>query len=76
MSTNLKILIVGDPNVGKSSILARFVDEDDFNQNRTPTVGADFKIKSIRFRSKNIKLRIFDASGADRFKAVTQSYYK
>ena len=41
-----KILLVGNSNVGKSSLFLRFVDEI-WKENFVPTIGVDFKIKSL-----------------------------
>jgi len=42
--TTLKILIVGESGVGKSSLLLRFTD-DKFDQQMAATIGVDFKGK-------------------------------
>jgi Ras-related protein Rab-18 len=42
--TTLKILIVGESGVGKSSLLLRFTD-DKFDQEMAATIGVDFKGK-------------------------------
>jgi Ras-related protein Rab-1A len=42
-----KLVLVGDSSVGKSSILARFVD-DNFNENLLSTIGVDFKFRKIK----------------------------
>ena len=41
-----------------------------------PTIGVDFKIRTIDVDSKTIKLQIWDTAGQDRFKTITSSYYK
>ena len=40
--TTLKILIIGESGVGKSSLLLRFTD-DTFDQEMAATIGVDFK---------------------------------
>jgi Ras-related protein Rab-18 len=42
--TTLKILIIGESGVGKSSLLLRFTD-DKFDQEMAATIGVDFKGK-------------------------------
>lgn len=39
----IKILLIGNTSVGKSSILMQF-SENKFNTNFLPTIGVDFKI--------------------------------
>lgn len=41
-----------------------------------PTIGVDFKIKTIEVDGKKIKLQIWDTAGQERFKTITASYYK
>lgn len=61
--------------MGKSSLLVRFAD-DVFTENFMPTIGVDFKIKTIDVDGKTIKLQIWDTAGQERFKTITSSYYK
>ena len=70
-----KILLIGNSNVGKSSLFLRFVDEI-WKENFVPTIGVDFKIKSIKIDNKTIKLQIWDTAGQERFKSILSSYYK
>lgn len=42
----LKIILIGDASVGKSSLLLRYID-DTFEENYICTIGVDFKIKTI-----------------------------
>ena len=58
----LKVIIIGDSGVGKSNILMRFTDGE-FRANYTPTIGVDFKIKSVTINDKKIKFQIWDTAG-------------
>lgn len=70
-----KILIIGDSGVGKSSILLRF-DEDKFNNHFLSTIGIDFRSKIITIDETRIKLQLWDTSGQERFKSITNAYYR
>jgi len=70
-----KILMIGDSNVGKSSLLIRFSDNEYYN-NYITTVGLDFRTKKINIDNKIIRLEIWDAAGQERFKALTKLYYR
>ena len=70
-----KILIIGDSSVGKSNILLRFSDNI-FHETFLPTIGVDFKIKTVQLNNKTIKLQIWDTAGQERFKTITSAYYK
>ena len=41
-----------------------------------PTIGVDFKIRTIEVDGKTVKLQIWDTAGQERFKTITSSYYK
>lgn len=71
----LKILIIGDSNVGKSCLLSRFIDNT-FTKNHITTFGIEFKTKIVNFNDNFIKYQIWDTSGLERFRRVTESYYK
>ncbi len=70
-----KILIIGDSNVGKSSILLRFL-EDSFIESYISTIGVDFNFKTIEHEGKIIKLQIWDTAGQERFRTITSNYYR
>ena len=69
-----KILVIGDSGVGKSCILLRFVDKT-FTETYISTIGVDFRIKTVEFDNKVIKLQIWDTAGQERFRTITSSYY-
>ena len=54
MATNAskKVVIIGDSNVGKTSILFRFV-FNKFDHLSIPTLGAGFKTKEVEFTNNN-----------------------
>ena len=70
-----KVLLLGNSNVGKSSLFLRFVD-DIWNDTFVPTIGVDFKIKTFNIDEKKIKMQIWDTAGQERFKNIIASYYR
>uniref|UniRef100_A0A8P4GG47 RAB18A, member RAS oncogene family n=1 Tax=Dicentrarchus labrax TaxID=13489 RepID=A0A8P4GG47_DICLA len=56
--TTLKILIIGESGVGKSSLLLRFTD-DTFDPEQAATIGVDFKVKTITVDGNKAKLAIW-----------------
>ena len=70
-----KVLLLGNSNVGKSSLFLRFVD-DIWNDTFVPTIGVDFKIKTFEIDQKKIKMQIWDTAGQERFKNIIASYYR
>uniref|UniRef100_A0A1A8RM79 small monomeric GTPase n=1 Tax=Nothobranchius rachovii TaxID=451742 RepID=A0A1A8RM79_9TELE len=73
--TTLKILIIGESGVGKSSLLLRFTD-DTFDPEQSATIGVDFKVKTISVDGNKAKLAIWDTAGQERFRTLTPSYYR
>lgn len=55
----LKLLLVGDAAVGKSSLLLRFT-EHVFEQDLQSTIGVDFKVKAMDVSGKRCKVTIWD----------------
>ncbi|XP_076460478.1 ras-related protein Rab-18-like [Babylonia areolata] len=73
--TTLKILIIGESGVGKSSLLLRFTD-DTFDPEQAATIGVDFKVKTLAVDGNRTKLAIWDTAGQERFRTLTPSYYR
>lgn len=71
----LKILIIGESGVGKSSLLIRFTD-DVFDPDIGATIGVDFKVKTITIDGNKLKLALWDTAGQERFRTLTPSYYR
>ena len=71
----LKILLIGDSFVGKTSLLLRFT-EGNFPDSHMATIGVDFKEKIIKMEDKEVKLQIWDTSGQERFRSITKNFYK
>lgn len=72
---SLKILIVGDSNVGKTSLLLKYTD-DYFSESHVATIGVEYKIKTLILRGMQIKLQIWDTSGQERFRSLTQNFFR
>ena len=70
-----KILLLGNSDVGKSSLILRFVDGM-WSETFIPTIGVDFKIKSLEINDKLVKMQIWDPAGEERFRTVIASYFK
>uniref|UniRef100_A0AAQ4PSJ1 RAB18B, member RAS oncogene family n=1 Tax=Gasterosteus aculeatus aculeatus TaxID=481459 RepID=A0AAQ4PSJ1_GASAC len=56
--TTLKLLIIGESGVGKSSLLLRFT-EDTFDPEQPATIGVDFKVKTLSIDGNKAKLAIW-----------------
>ena len=71
----IKLMMIGDQAVGKTALLVRYA-EGDFSDVLLPTIGIDFKIKTIELKGKVVKLQIWDTAGQERFRTITQAYYR
>ena len=74
----IKILLVGDSGVGKSSLLSRFIDPETDLEDISTTIGVDFKLKYVKLKHTNetVKLTVWDTAGQERFRTLTSSYYR
>ncbi|ORX45291.1 hypothetical protein DM01DRAFT_1340105 [Hesseltinella vesiculosa] len=73
----LKLLLIGNSNVGKSSLLLRFTDDTFLPQEETSaTIGVDFKVSNMEVDGETFKLTIWDTAGQERFRTLTSSYYR
>jgi len=71
-----KILILGDSNSGKTSLLDRLVNNQFINC-YISTIGIDFNVKTIKLEDETkVKLQIWDSCGQERFRSLTRSYYR
>jgi Ras-related protein Rab-1A len=70
-----KLVIVGDSGVGKSSVMLRFSD-DKFEIEHMSTIGVDFRFRTVVIDKTTVKLQIYDTAGQERFKTITNAYYR
>jgi Ras-related protein Rab-11A len=71
----VKIVVIGDSNVGKSNIVNRYT-KDKFTEEIKSTIGVEFGTKKIVIDNVKIKAQIWDTAGQERYKSVTNAYYK
>ena len=91
MTIRYKLVFVGDINVGKTSVMNRFINNEfsgEYDVNKInyiikiisfftqATIGVDFATKNIEYKDNSIKLQIWDSAGQERYKALIPSYVR
>lgn len=71
----LKVVIAGDGNVGKTSLIRRYC-EGKFEQSRVATIGVDFQTKLVELDNGPVKLSIWDMAGQERFQVMREGFYR
>jgi small GTP-binding protein len=70
-----KIIILGDPAVGKTSLIKRYT-EGVFSESYSKTIGCDFLVKTLEFDFGNLIMNIWDIAGDSRFEHLLPIYLK
>jgi small GTP-binding protein len=70
-----KAIIIGDSNVGKTSLLYRYTNND-WNPYYISTIGVDYKVLDFNIGGKVVRLQLWDTAGQDRFRTIVNSYYR
>jgi hypothetical protein len=72
----IKLLMLGDSGVGKSSLMMRYCDNKFSSDGMMTTVGVDFRTVYLDVEGKRVKCQIWDTAGQQKFHVITHSYYK
>jgi Rab family protein len=73
-----KIILIGDTNVGKTSIISKYL-TGVFppSSSSIPTIAAEFATKIIQIKEGGyIKAQIWDTAGQERYKSITFHHYR
>lgn len=73
--TLLKVIILGDTGVGKTSLMQQFINGK-FSQQYKATIGADFLPKDLNIDGKAVTLQIWDTAGQERFQSLGVAFYR
>jgi len=77
MDVSLKVIVVGNGRVGKTSMITRFA-QGIMTDNYKKTIGTDFMEKEMTLQSSGevVKLMLWDTAGQEMFSKLTRNYYK
>lgn len=70
-----KIVLIGESGVGKSSLVARYMDGS-FVDTHLSTIGVDFSIRTVDIEDKRVKLQVWDTAGQERFRGLCRQFYR
>ena len=71
----IKLLIVGDSQVGKTNFISQFI-EGKFDNNYKPSEGFDNKTSLLKLKhDKKIKLQIWDSKGDEKDLSLNRSLF-
>ena len=71
----MKIVVIGDSGVGKTSLLQQYMNGK-MNAQTKPTIGADFSKKTIEVDGQEVTLQIWDTAGQERFQSLGYAFYR
>lgn len=71
----LKIIILGDSGVGKTSLMQQYVTKK-FDNRYKATIGADFLTKEVEINGQTVGLQIWDTAGQERFQSLGSAFYR
>jgi small GTP-binding protein len=71
----IKLILVGDKSVGKTSIITQF-SENQFSNEYIPTIGSDKIMKEIEIKGEKLNLEIWDTVGQEQYRTVNKIFIK
>eukprot|EP01134_Creolimax_fragrantissima_P004232 CFRG4232T1 len=71
----LKVIMLGNSGVGKSSLMNQFVTKK-FSSQYKATIGADFLTKEVIVDDRVVTLQIWDTAGQERFQSLGMAFYR
>ena len=75
ITKDLKIIIVGDPHTGKTSIIERYI-KGTYYENRVATISPEFLTKVIKLNESTFHINFWDLPGQDKNYALTRVFCK
>lgn len=73
--SHLRVVLIGDSSVGKTSILNQLVLHS-FNKTEPSTVGANYQLYSYKSEDDKLDIQIWDTAGQERFRSLGPIYFR
>ncbi|KAL8643187.1 MAG: hypothetical protein Q9228_000172 [Teloschistes exilis] len=71
----LKVIILGDSGVGKTSLMNQYVNKK-FSASYKATIGADFLTKEVLVDDRVVTMQLWDTAGQERFQSLGVAFYR
>ncbi|CAF9908533.1 Rab GTPase ypt7 [Imshaugia aleurites] len=71
----LKVIILGDSGVGKTSLMNQYVNKK-FSASYKATIGADFLTKEVLVDDRLVTMQLWDTAGQERFQSLGVAFYR
>ena len=71
---NLKIVLIGDSNVGKTTLLYKYLNDEN-TEDIIPTLGLENKVKTTQIKGIKTKIQLWDTVGQEKFNSLTQNIF-
>ena len=72
---DIKMILLGDSGVGKTSIIGRYVD-DSFSNDEASSSSMTYIQKKIKINNQKINLSIWDTVGQEKYRSLTKLFFK
>lgn len=71
----MKIVLVGDTQVGKTCVLARLINKE-FKFDSQATIGAAFQNYFLQIPTGSVQMQIWDTAGQEQYRSLAPMYYR
>ncbi len=72
--TTIKVILIGEPGVGKTSIIKVSTGEE-FNESENPNLSVSFYLKKINLGNKQYNLELWDTIGQENLRVINALFY-
>ena len=75
MADDIKILLVGETDVGKTSIFERFL-HNKFTEKMSASTSGEIENKQFKYKKNVYNIDLYDTAGQERFRSTFTNYFK